>query len=330
MGINSNIEWTDHTLNLWWGCQKVSPGCDNCYAEVLSNRFTDVWGPDKPRKLIYSWKKSLMAMQRKAAKDSRPHRVFVGSMMDIFEKPKRMIDNNGNELDADTHDVRIEFFRMVRDCPDLIFLMLTKRPGNIAKYVPTDWYADCPSNVFFGTSVVDQSEMGKAVILIQATPGTGNTFLSIEPMLGEITLTHSNGSHYYEVLDGRYVGINHNIDLYGEGMKGRIKWVIVGGESGPKARPMNSRWVESIRDQCKSTDVPFFFKQWGEWVNELHSAAMPRLDYEETDVFVRWDNDGIDYRGLYHCRVGKKKAGRLLNGFEYSELPEQFKNINNE
>lgn len=134
MAQNSKIEWTHHTANLWWGCTKVHEGCDNCYAETLSKRFgNDVWGVDKPRKEIKSVWKDLDAYQKAAAAAGEVHRVFVGSMMDIFEKPMPLIDTNGNDFEtSDTGVLRNILFQRITDnyYPNLMFLFLTKRPSN--------------------------------------------------------------------------------------------------------------------------------------------------------------------------------------------------------
>lgn len=149
MAQNSKIEWTDHTANLWHGCTKVHEGCDNCYAEVLSKRWgNDIWGNDKPRKLVISFFKDLDKYQELAKKNGEVHKVFVGSMMDIFEKPMPLVDNKGIEIvNLNTGQLRGMFFKRISEnrYPNLMFLLLTKRPSNINKYIPEEWKSTPPS-----------------------------------------------------------------------------------------------------------------------------------------------------------------------------------------
>lgn len=236
MAENSKISWTTHTQNLWSGCTKVHAGCDHCYAETLSHRWgNDVWGNDKPRKFIKSTWSDLTKYQRSAEAAGRIDRVFVGSMMDIFEKPMPLIDSKGEEMPLTTGGRRAVFFDFLeRDCfPNLDFLLLTKRPSNINKYTLDTWKAKPPKNVMFGTSIVDQSSL--KTLLPQLKAVNGRRFLSLEPLL--------------EYLP--------NLDLSG------IDWVIVGGESGHGARPMELAWAAGIKAQCEAQGVAFFFKQTG-------------------------------------------------------------------
>lgn len=168
MAQNSKIEWTDHTANLWHGCTKVHEGCDNCYAEVLSKRWgNDIWGNDKPRKLVISFFKDLDKYQELAKKNGEVHKVFVGSMMDIFEKPMPLVDNKGIEIvNLNTGQLRGMFFKRISEnrYPNLMFLLLTKRPSNINKYIPEEWKSTPPSNVMFGTSPVNQETANKLIL----------------------------------------------------------------------------------------------------------------------------------------------------------------------
>ena len=190
MAQNSKIEWTTHTQNLWHGCTKVHEGCDNCYAETLSKRWgNDVWGNDKPRKEIKSVWNDLAKYQKLAKEANEMHRVFVGSMMDIFEKPMPLIDSKGLPVDTyDTGGLRNTLFQRITDnyYPNLMFLLLTKRPSNINKYIPECWKENPPDNVMFGTSPVNQETADNLIEhLLQVK---GKKFLSCEPMLGEISL----------------------------------------------------------------------------------------------------------------------------------------------
>lgn len=248
MAKNSKIEWTNHTANLWHGCTKVHEGCDNCYAETLSKRWgNDIWGNDKPRKEIKSVWSDLAKYQKLAAQAGEEHKVFVGSMMDIFEKPMPLIDSKGNKVFVDvptdtgmrrmyvTTDVlREQLFDEISwgHYPNLMFLFLTKRPSNINKYIPSSWKDTPPANVMFGTSPVNQQT---AYILInQLIKVKGKRFLSVEPQLESISLLH---------------------------WLPKIDWVIQGGESGHHKRPFNLEWAYDLKDQCKSANIPYFFKQ---------------------------------------------------------------------
>ncbi len=237
MAQNSPIEWTKHTGNLWHGCTKVHEGCDHCYAAVLSRRWgRDIWGNDKPRKQIMSVWDDLQKFQKMAKAQGAIHRVFVGSMMDIFEKPMPLIDRNGIQLEHTTGDLRSRFFQNISDgmYPNLDFLLLTKRPSNINKYIPESWKIDPPTNVMYGTSPVNQVTANNLIShLIQVK---GRRFLSVEPQLERLTLM--------PWLEAKL-----------------IDWVIVGGESGPGRRPYDTDWGRQLRDECEATGTPFFFKQ---------------------------------------------------------------------
>lgn len=234
MTQNSKIEWTHHTLNLWWGCTKVHEGCDHCYAEATAIRWdNDIWGNDRPRKLIKSAFSNLDKFQRLAKGAGEIHRVFVGSMMDIFEKPMRLIDGKRALKPYKTDDLRDALFTRISNgsYPNLMFLFLTKRPSNINKYIPWGWRMKPPENVMFGTSVVNQDTFNRLVPMLKNV--VGKRFLSIEPQLGHIDLENLTG----------------------------INWIIQGGESGPKRRPFNLEWARSMRDECKHLGIPYFFKQ---------------------------------------------------------------------
>lgn len=245
MAENSKIEWTVHTANIWHGCTKVHTGCDNCYAETLSNRWGNkVWGNDAPRKVIKSFYKDLDRYQKAAEDLGEVHRVFVGSMMDIFEKPMPVVGSDGVTIldDLDTGFIREIFFAKVSEnqYPNLMFLLLTKRPSNINKYIPEAWKDNPPSNVMFGTSPVDQETANK--LIPQLLQVNGRRFLSIEPMLGPIELNQD------------WLGYKWITDL-------KIDWIICGGESGHGRREFNPDWGRSLRNQCAASGVPFFFKQ---------------------------------------------------------------------
>lgn len=248
MGKNSTIEWTHHTQNLWWGCTFVHEGCHSCYAFVDAKRYGyNIWGDDSPRRAIKNAWDEFNRFQSDAEKAGEIHRVFVGSMQDIFEKPKEMINHKKIELVEGqdefwhTGQLRDKFFNeVVPNCPNLMFLLLTKRPANINKYIPDSWKTNPPKNVMFGTSVVNQKTARD--LIPQLYKVNGQRFLSIEPQLDHIDLKVKMKSSDERLID-------------------TVDWIINGGESGPKRRPFNTDWGRILRDQCKENGVPFFFKQ---------------------------------------------------------------------
>jgi protein gp37 len=252
MAENSKIEWCHHSGNLWWGCTEVHAGCDNCYARVFSHRYDGgktLWGNDAPRRFIKSIWKDLAKFQRQAKKEGVMKRVFVGSMMDIFEKPMPLLNSPYTHLET-TDDLRQELFTRItwgenEDgsrglYPNLMFLFLTKRPSNIAKYVPAGWLEEPPPNVMYGTSIVDQATA--KTLVPQLLKVKGKKFLSIEPQLDSV------------YLEPNWL-INNPFQ------EGQIDWVIQGGESGHHKRPFNLDWARAMRDQCAEFGVPYFFKQ---------------------------------------------------------------------
>lgn len=246
---NSKIEWCNHTANLWWGCVHVNICCDNCYATALARRYNhDIWGIDKPRKEVKTVWKLLEKLQKAAEKEGTVKRVFVGSMMDIFEKPMPLIDWNNNPIaEANspywtTGMLREKFFNeIVPSSPNLLFLLLTKRPSNINKYIPEAWKTNPPSNVMFGTSIGNQETANNMILHLSKV--NGKKFLSIEPQIEEIDLMVKLNDGSNRLL----------IDV--------ADWNINGGESGHGKRPFNPDWARKIRDDCKSKNVPFFFKK---------------------------------------------------------------------
>lgn len=235
MAVDSKIEWTNHTANLWWGCTNVHEGCDNCYAEKWANRYGVKWGNDASRRQIKGVWGNFLGMQAKAYAARETHRVFVGSMMDIFEKPMVVVDSKDELMSHNTGDLRRRFFEeIVPYSPNLMFLLLTKRPSNINKYIPDSWKNNPPSNVMFGASVVNP----KTALDVhrQLSQVNGKRFYSVEPQLEFIDFS-KNG-----LLDG-------------------IDWLIQGGESGPGKRPFNTDWARHARDVCAKTSTAYFFKQ---------------------------------------------------------------------
>jgi len=264
----NKIGWCHYTANLWWGCTAVHAGCDNCYAEQMDNRYhhnSTHWGNDKPRLEVKGVWKLLEKYQRLSEEAGEMRRVFVGSMMDIFEKPMPLANRAGElypENYTNTGTMRAAFFAKIRrgDYPNLIFLFLTKRPGNISKYIPEAWQFVPPKNVMFGTSCSDQKTA--ETLIPQLLKVNGNLFLSLEPMISGIDLTDlktPGGDPLsftnclmgtgFDATRGRYLQPN------------KISWVITGGESGPYKRQFLTDWARMIAGHCKQAEVPFFMKQ---------------------------------------------------------------------
>jgi len=262
--IFTKIEWSNHTANLWWGCTEIHEGCDNCYARIFSHRYDGgqpLWGRQAPRRKILNVWNELDKFQRHALDANKTHRVFVGSMMDIFEKSMPLVDKDGTTVNGETGDLRKELFKRISDerYPNLLFLLLTKRPSNIIKYIPKEWIEAPRQNVMYGTSVVNQKTFNSLVP--QLTKVSGHKFLSVEPQLDQI------------ILDRELVN--------------EIDWIIQGGESGGHKRPFNLEWARSMRDQCKNLEIPYFFKQIDkiqEIPKDLMIREFPRLE----NKFKRW------------------------------------------
>jgi protein gp37 len=281
MSKDSKIEWTHHTFNPWWGCTKVSPGCDNCYANNMARRYGhDVWGHDAPRRFLSdaTWNQPNIWDQAAAAATTR-HRVFCASMADVFE----------SRDDLAPHRKRL--FKMIRATTNLDWLLLTKRPHSIRKLLPVGY--QWPQNIWLGTTVENQASADKRIKYLLEFDTPSVRFLSCEPLLGPVDIR-------------RYLQPGPN--------GAKIDWVICGGESEHGARPMNPEWAESLLAQCQEANVPFLFKQWGSWaVAEQFSDLSPKRRT------VEMDSDG--WTAVRMVNVGKKIAGRLLNGREWSAFP---------
>lgn len=237
MSADSKIEWTDHTFNIVWGCEKVSPGCKHCYAESFSRRVgEDVWGAGKPRRVLSAsyWREPLRwnAAARAAGQVAR---VFCSSMADVFE------DHPTNA------EQRARLWPLISQTPSLQWLLLTKRPANVARMVPADWLTGWPANVLPGFTAEDQEWHDRRAAHVASIPSPW--FVSYEPALGPV-------------------------DFRG---LAQVSWLIVGAEKvGERAgRPMSDAWVRSARDQALAVGVPFFLKQK---IENGRKVSLPMLD----------------------------------------------------
>ena len=240
MSANSDIEWTDHTFNIVWGCEKVSPACKHCYAESFAKRVGfDVWGADKPRRLLSDayWREPIK-WNAAAQKAHTVGRVFCSSMADVFED---------HPMNAEQ---RTRLWTLIKSTPWLRWLLLTKRPENVREMVPPEWLEEWPENVLPGFTAENQEWFDRrAVSAVDFAHTFGvRWFVSYEPALGPVDFM--------------------------PGMPG-IAWLIVGGESGAGARPMPEAWVRSARDQAVAAGVPFFLKQKIEGGKKI---SLPMLD----------------------------------------------------
>lgn len=301
MAENSNIEWTTHTFNPWWGCTKVSAGCDHCYAETLSNRYgDDVWGHGKDRKTMSNanWAKPVKWNKDAEGAAERP-RVFCASMADVFD----------NEAPAGQ---RLRLLRLIMETPNLDWLILTKRPGYIRAALREcaedfecgaplhawiyEWLGgNPPANVWLGTSIENDKVLSR-IDDLKKTP-TVVHFLSVEPLIGPID--HMDLTH--------------------------IEWVIIGGESGPGARPMHPDWARRVRDLSVEARVPVLFKQWGEWVSTYdidHSIWNSQTEQQRGSRDSVNTSVGFFGNTYTMYRFGKKASGRELDGREWNEYPE--------
>lgn len=290
---STRIEWADEVWNPVTGCSKVSQGCKNCYAERIAGRFwkdrkfSDVQFHEDRLDAPSHWKK--------------PRRVFVNSMSDLFHEKLNF------------SEILTVFYRMgIYDRH--IYLVLTKRPQRMLEFFDywkehIDWclangnpfFKPPLRNIWLGVSVEDQKAADERIPLLLQTPAAVR-FVSCEPLLGAVDL-----SGY---LTGLYIlGERPELTIN----EPSLNWVICGGESGPGARPMHPDWARSLRDQCQAAQVPFFFKQWGEWAPDC--LCDTKKPHPETPR---------PHPGLIGCmfRCGKKAAGRLLDGREWNEYPE--------
>jgi protein gp37 len=296
----TGISWADLTFNPWIGCQKVSPACDNCYAETLATtRLGVAWGPGAERRRTAPGNWSKPARWNRYAEEAGIRlKVFCASLADVF-------DNAVDPL------WREELGALIHRTPALDWMLLTKRIGNVRTMAPSMFGRPVPPNVALGVTVPNQDEADRDLpraLAIKQGLGIRRLFLSMEPLLGTVDISR--------FLQG--------VDL-----------VIVGGESGRDARPMNPVWAESLRDQCAEAGVPFHFKQWGEWADASWLGDGTRLwtlmAHEEHNdpakETVAWPDGTFSFgtaeehggRGVRMIKSTKVAAGHLLAGKKHRE-----------
>lgn len=320
MSDKTGIEWTDATWNPVTGCDRTSPGCDNCYALTLAKRLKAMGAPNyqndgDPRTSGPGFGVTCHPhMLGQPLRWKKPRRIFVNSMSDLFHP-------------AVPESFVMKVFNVMWKCPQHTFQVLTKRPQRMAPMLqkwgdiirssqgttsPSPWPWPLP-NVWLGTSIESDRYAFRADHL-RATPAAVR-FISAEPLLGPLP----------------------SLNLAG------IDWLIVGGESGPGARPMHPDWVRDLRDRCPGTltsatvtrhgepivrHPAFFFKQWGEWAGG--AGRVPVRLGEAHHLLVDGQLIGPTVRlGMNHMlqpyavhRVGKHVAGRDLDGRTWDEHPE--------
>lgn len=314
MADKTGIEWSDATLNIVTGCTRVSEGCDHCYIERtpplrMAGRRFDGTGPGSTTGVLLHPERLQQALRWQ-----RPRRIFMPSLADLFH-------------DDVPDDLIAEAWSVMARTPRHTWQITTKRPARMRSLLARRSFRDNLAhldapwplpNVWLGVSVENQRWADVRVPLLLDTPAAVR-WLSCEPLLGPVDLL--------DVPDGEcgaagpavtHHGYSRRTD-YGTGVEydceheSGIDWVVVGGESGPGARPMDPDWARSLRDQCAAAGVPFLFKQWGE------SAPLDQLP---PDAHASWEiRHGQGYPGATLCHVGKKAAGRELDGRTWDEYP---------
>ena len=341
MADKTGIEWTDATWNPVTGCAKVSAGCKHCYAErnwgrlqhlpaYAGRAFTDVATHADRLDQPIRWAKRRM--------------IFVNSMSDLFHPavPDDFIDSVFGIMWACLYG------RNEQD--GHVFQVLTKRADRMRDYMSTDrreaWARAAvhhgggidPDGIFdqtlsfegphpriwLGVSVEDQAAADERIPLLLDTPAAVR-WISAEPLLGPVDLSPAYlpcPNAEYVIMDPETGGYEccSSCDYTGISNEIGIDWVVVGGESGPKARPMHPAWARSLRDQCAASGVPFLFKQFGEWIDDdnIDRANLRAPQIADPNEFFS-EHDWKD--GLSSWRVGKKLAGRLLDGALHDGYP---------
>lgn len=363
----SGIEWTDQTWNPIRGCSKVSQGCKYCYAEAMAARFS---GPGQPYEKVITngrWNGDVVLVADHLADPlrwQRPRRVFVNSMSDLFHESLAFEDIAA-------------VFGVMAAAPRHTFQVLTKRPARAVEFfdwyegnsgaganpyaamyeassrlrdyiIEPDIDVSWPlPNIWLGVSIEDQTTADERIPLLLQCPAAVR-WVSAEPLLGTVNLRSSVGGTLW-IGGQRGCGAMHNGIGTPECPRERhhhhddrcnrgLDWVVVGGESGPGARPMHPDWARSLRDQCVGAGVPFLFKQWGDWCPRSRGYVIDdekprvRLTYCGCNGQSDLPLHGVpgSWTGRHECdisndvwmgRVGKHAAGRELDGKVWDGYP---------
>lgn len=264
MSEKTGIAWCDHTFNPWWGCSPVSAGCENCYAQALAKQYGRACFGDKPRWMTSdnNWLRP-RKWDRWAEETEERRLVFCGSMMDWAENCQQI------------NPFRYRLWDLIKGTPYLTWLLLTKRADRIAECLPDDW-GDGYKNVWLGVTTENQAMADERIPLLLQVPAVCR-FVSLEPMLEPVdpwmqvivcphcrsrTIIDKDPSdlktYSQDVISRRTCDCGGRREI-----GGKLDWIIVGGESGPGYRPMDLDWARKLRDDCRETAVPFFFKQSG-------------------------------------------------------------------
>jgi len=279
MGISS-IQWTDFSWNPIIGCHKISPGCQNCYAEKMANRLRSINNTvgERYREVTdldgtWSWNTHCdyeVMLQPYEWKKSR--KIFVGSMTDVFFHART---GQGNQ------DL-FELFKVMEKCPQHTFQMLTKRPVEMNIFM--ERYGKVLPNVWIGVTICNQEEANFKIPILLNTPAVCR-YISIEPMLDEIDLTYlpqESSDFIINGLTGIFTAPHDDKRFLG------IDWVILGGETGPKARPMQPDWALKVFNDCQKHNVPFFFKSWGTYWNKKVISSWNKINLMGNTPFHRF------------------------------------------
>ncbi len=336
----TTIEWAHFTFNPWTRCTRVSPACDNCYAETWAGRATHpkdadgkalpLWGADAPRDptSAHNWRQPLK-WNRDAEVAGEWKRVVCASLADVFEDHPAITASGARE----------RLWDLIEATTWLDWMLLTKRPENIMTMVPERWRAGLPANIWIGTTAESQEWAAKRIPHLRRVPAVVR-FLSIEPMVGPVdldppTCPMCGGHEWVAGSDGATpfcpehsteMAFGAWLDPCADARQAGINLVIVGGESGGNARPLHPAWARALRDQCAEAGVAFHFKQWGEWaITEAQPGGDLGGDMRRGVVRIvkpEGENDGHFRKGdAMMRRVGKKTAGRLLDGRTWDEMP---------
>lgn len=350
MAETSAIEWTDATFNPWVGCTKISPACDHCYAEGWAKRSGSVeWGGARRRTSAATWRMPIKLNERARA-EGRRIRVFCASLADVFDNqvPAEWRADLWELIARTPHLDWLLLTKRIGNAKDMLPVMDSTQPGYRPWNEPWPW-----CNVWIGATIANQAEADRDIPKLLATPAAVR-FLSMELLLGPVDLTALAIRNDAEMDALRpltwasqveeWRGTSDTWEDDFEDWFGRrpdevsglihpaLDWIITGGESGPGARPSHPDWFRAVRDQCAAAGVPFLFKQWGDWKASLDRERDDpdwRADY--TNDYVdhgksRWLNlaGGCGFHGeRFHVmrRVGKKMAGRALDGIIHDGFP---------